>query len=511
MIRAVADQRDATFEKTPTQHQRLRNMQVYTVDGPLRFVVMLIAGRIRRVKCDEGHPSCTRCSSTGRKCDYYNKQAPPPPAAYLLVIQVPRSPPPHARYIDLRIFDCYHRLLAPTLLNYGGEHFWNRLVLQACHHDEGINHLIMATTWAGIRNSKILLPGIDSPNAGLNYFSHYGKGLEMLGRAESPDPGVILMACLILMLCDELQENQYGALRHLMSGRKMITSYMSRNDRRYSDTSIAEIVRMFSRLELHTGEINHIATGRSLEILKSGAVPTRSSERLFFKFGSVDEAVNTLHRIAIDGARLQLNCSPPASRFHVVPNLTLRLNDWLHRFCSSEVGTQKERQILRLYHLSLDTLSRCAPFNNESAFDVYLSNIEQLVIVCNLRVFSTTPSLIPVLFFVATRYRSASVRRRAIELLRSCGTDGRILAAIAMKVVWVEERNVSEPITSADIPEGDRIRLVGMHTGASPDSLLVDYRVWPYRPTVPMEIVTVPIRRLSLAIGDFDPVHAVSI
>ncbi|XXG94225.1 hypothetical protein Hte_000479 [Hypoxylon texense] len=33
--------------------------------------------KIRRVKCDETKPACTRCTSTGRKCDGYDGQAPP--------------------------------------------------------------------------------------------------------------------------------------------------------------------------------------------------------------------------------------------------------------------------------------------------------------------------------------------------------------------------------------------------------------------------------------------------
>jgi hypothetical protein len=31
--------------------------------------------RIRRIKCDEGKPSCKRCTSTGRKCDGYQVEA----------------------------------------------------------------------------------------------------------------------------------------------------------------------------------------------------------------------------------------------------------------------------------------------------------------------------------------------------------------------------------------------------------------------------------------------------
>ncbi|TEY71535.1 hypothetical protein BOTCAL_0091g00200 [Botryotinia calthae] len=35
---------------------------------------------VRRVKCDEGRPSCQRCISTGRKCDGYEKESSDSPA-----------------------------------------------------------------------------------------------------------------------------------------------------------------------------------------------------------------------------------------------------------------------------------------------------------------------------------------------------------------------------------------------------------------------------------------------
>ncbi|KAI0896816.1 hypothetical protein F4806DRAFT_463028 [Annulohypoxylon nitens] len=38
-----------------------------------------ITCKIRRVKCDETKPACTRCTSTGRKCDGYEGAAPPRP------------------------------------------------------------------------------------------------------------------------------------------------------------------------------------------------------------------------------------------------------------------------------------------------------------------------------------------------------------------------------------------------------------------------------------------------
>ncbi|KAI1384916.1 uncharacterized protein F4822DRAFT_416684 [Hypoxylon trugodes] len=55
-----------------------------------------ITCRIRRVKCDETKPSCTRCESTGRKCDGYGGAAPPRQRKRAPQSSVPLPLPPYA-------------------------------------------------------------------------------------------------------------------------------------------------------------------------------------------------------------------------------------------------------------------------------------------------------------------------------------------------------------------------------------------------------------------------------
>jgi len=103
------------------------------------------------------------------------------------------------------------------------------------------------------------------------------------------------------------------------------------------------------------------------------------------------------------------------------------VNDWLDEFRLFECGIQSKLEYMSVTKLTstralsscgLCILSRCAPFKRRLLFDTYSGNFEQLMVRLLAFYYShSTRVLIPVLFFVATRYRNASFRRRAIEFL----------------------------------------------------------------------------------------------
>ncbi|KAK5222109.1 hypothetical protein LTR72_006366 [Exophiala xenobiotica] len=486
-----------------------------------------ITCRIRRVKCDEGRPSCDRCLKTGRHCDGYPAPKEPVPIAFVML--VPTSNPPECHSVSRRAFQYFHQVCAPALMNYGSQFFWNQLVLQACHHDESIKHLIIAASCAGARNENDLPRRVSTaPNDGSHvYLFHYGRALKLLSHANSPDPGLVLMACLLLILCDELQQNSFAALQHMLAGRKILSSCSpgTQHGHGHGNELINEIAPIFSQLELHTGEIHrHTMTRPPISASpRNCSTDLASSRQAMYdlttvRFGDLDAAAEFLSLIAKDCASLRLDGSPPQTRFHVVPALTTRLNDWLNRFTAFEPinqphwsATRRKQQLLRLYHGCLVILSRCAPFDQETAFDAYLSNIEQLMIGCSHMISYTTTRLIPILFFIATRYRSASCRRRAIELLRMCGVDGQILAKVAFKVVKIEEKKVHDPITSSNIPEPNRIRLVDLDIDASGEFYILRFRRFPYREPAPLDFATVPTQGVSWKSGKINSMHAASL
>lgn len=476
-----------------------------------------ITCRIRRVKCDYAIPSCKRCLSTGRKCDGYpappGKRQDPPPAALLVVINSPGAVSSQCDREAVMAFKFFVQFCAPGMLNYGSYYFWNERVLQACHVDESIKHLTIAASRLGkYRMFQQQQPCRQVPSDQDTVFLwHYGKALKLLSRSKNPDPGFLLMACLLLILCDEFQENSFAAIQHVIAGRKILAACrptgLSPSPQRSSGSNaaaIAELDQIFSRLELHTSEVYTMARPQSMSWWSKfckGEAPIVAADNLPLYYPSLDrrqlwtrieEAARALQEIGFECTALQLDGSPPQTRFQIVPDLTDKLNAWLDQLAAFESSMcayltsamLTDLHLLRAYHLCLHVLSRCAPFRQggEAAFDAYPGTLEHVVVSCSLLMRRRRARLMPMLFLVATRYRNASFRRRAIDMLRQCGLDGQILAKIALRVVRLEESGLVAPIVSSDIPLANRIRLVNVgFDGASTGSYLLRFTRHPYR------------------------------
>lgn len=100
--------------------------------------------RARRVKCDEGRPTCRRCTAGGRECRGYEVSAPKstrrktlqPRAASIaeagptnLVALSPR-PPGQIKGLDAQAFDYFRLKTAPALAGHFSANVWEGLVLQ---------------------------------------------------------------------------------------------------------------------------------------------------------------------------------------------------------------------------------------------------------------------------------------------------------------------------------------------------------------------------------------------
>jgi hypothetical protein len=376
----------------------------------------------------------------------------------------------------------FHEVCAPNLVNYGSASFWNCLVLQACQTDEGIKHLVIAASQLDMQTRQPTWS-----NGHMTSFQlHYGKGLRLMNQPRCPDAASLLIACLVLILCDELQRNHFSALQHLIAGRKIVAAYYPFPGSPTRNMAIEEIGQIFSKLELETGEFHQqlvpphsrLPTSISNDPAYADNILHLSPLDALSTFDSIEESAVALQAIASDCTRSRLHGIPPRTRFHVVASLTANLNNWYARFTTFErnLPTDTARKkfrdlnLLRTYHLCLHVISRCAPFDQELAFDGYATNIELIMVSCNIlmaRPLTTTAKLLPPLFFVATKYRCVSYRRRAVEALKRCGPDGQLLADIAMRIIRVEERGVDDPIVCPDIPEQKRIQIQRLELDSS--------------------------------------------
>jgi len=98
---------------------------------------------VRRVRCDETKPSCTRCLSTFRRCD-----------GYASTVQNPATTPPCSLTPPPSLFDSsinerralyyFHGRTSSQLSGFYNCEFWNIIVLQIASQDEGVRHGLVA-------------------------------------------------------------------------------------------------------------------------------------------------------------------------------------------------------------------------------------------------------------------------------------------------------------------------------------------------------------------------------
>ncbi|EXJ59158.1 hypothetical protein A1O7_06589 [Cladophialophora yegresii CBS 114405] len=482
--------------------------------------------KIRRVKCSYERPSCQRCLSTGRKCDGYPATEPPrpsddPPVILMMVMGCPAlSQCDHAASTAFQFFT---QVCAPALLNFGSQRFWNELVLQACYLDESIKHLTIAASRLGLHHSAD--PSHQPADGDSVFLSHYGTALKLLSGKRNPDPAFLLVACLLLILCDEFQDHSFAALQHLIAGRRILATYQRSRYTEHQSATIEELGPIFARLELQTGELYsqvrplsetwQLTKNRKSWLpgdIQHYATPNGSKGQWI----TVDDAARSLQAIASECTSLQLDGPPPPTRFHTVPNSTTRLNEWLGQYILFESSVQSrptranlpDLYLLRMYHSCVHVLSRCEPFKRELAFDSYSSIIEQAMVACGFLIRTAKMRIIPILFLVGTRYRNASVRRRAIDLLQQCGLDGQLLARVALRVMRIEEKSVTEPIVCSDVPEESRVRLVDMLFNVRTASYILRFKRRPYGDDTALESILIPAPALSWDPEPQKPVHA---
>lgn len=407
-------------------------------------------------------------------------------------------------------FRFFHDVAAPKLVNFGSHYFWNRLVLQISHQDESIKHLVLAAST--IHRNRC---STDWPSTGTAIFNfHYGKALQLLSHAANPDSGVILTACLLFVLCDEFQQNKFAALQHIIAGREILAGYYKQRHRSQCSSAIEELGPIFQRLQLQIGELDQETMPHQIrwpyitQSFAPGVKPDLPRPDFQHQPGLVfqgchdlETAWNSLQRLASSCMNPQPGSRPPVSQFHEVPNVTMQLNQWFSYFdllCSrldaKEVAAQRVGiHLLRLCHLALSIMSRCAPFDDETLYDEYLGQFEHLMLKATYML--TKPNtkdlaekvLCP-LFFTAAHYRDVTIRRRAVAEIQRCGWEGVRLATIAEQLIHVEEKGCENAIVAADIPERNRIRVLGVSFLPSqshaddPNGTLCDlaYSVSPY-------------------------------
>ncbi|RDW83033.1 hypothetical protein BP5796_04524 [Coleophoma crateriformis] len=189
--------------------------------------------KTRRIKCDEGKPSCLRCINTGRTCDGYRVPE-SKPSLRLLSSSLPGDTK------ERRALHFFITCTAPGLTGYlPSSGFWEQTVIQACISEPALRHTAVA-----IGSVHELLCTNNQENrhdVSLYSLQQYSKSIRHINRPslknpEAYKPELILLSCVLYVCFDSLRDQHEIAHYHLRAGLNIIAQWKKGRIKLSADT-----------------------------------------------------------------------------------------------------------------------------------------------------------------------------------------------------------------------------------------------------------------------------------
>ena len=202
--------------------------------------------RIRRVKCDEGKPSCKRCKAFGTICDGYQptrekktKVAPKPiqprghPPIKLLVAPIGRRP--FDNDTEEKYFWAFQTEIGTELSGTFDTPLWNHLILQASDEEPFVRMTVIALSAMNMSQKTTRRGPLDEAYYALADQHHdfslkqYDKALQQMRSSlakDSSNPRKILISCLLVCCFESLSGNPFIALSHAKSGQRILQEWL---------------------------------------------------------------------------------------------------------------------------------------------------------------------------------------------------------------------------------------------------------------------------------------------
>ena len=133
---------------------------------------------------------------------------------------------------------------APLLSDYGTTEFWNSIVLQACSNNVAIKHLVLATT------NLYGFPNHGTPDipTDVPFLVHYCKAMKLLSEGPQNEAVVVLVACVLFAVCEDLQLRPQNAQIHIQAAHRILASHSTHNTALLNSPTLSEIATTISRL-----------------------------------------------------------------------------------------------------------------------------------------------------------------------------------------------------------------------------------------------------------------------
>ncbi|CAM1501261.1 Fc.00g104230.m01.CDS01 [Cosmosporella sp. VM-42] len=459
--------------------------------------------KIRKVKCDEGRPACTRCQSTGRVCDGYGiwgggGKSYNHPSHRSCTGPNRQKLPALIKAASAAEYDCLQWFMFRTARKLPGvfsSSFWDTLVLRATYSEPAVLHAVLALGSVHRRES---INGDGSkraegvPDAQEQFtLRQYNQAIHQLqphfSIKNKSSIRVALITCIVFMCLEFIRGRYELGNKHLKNGMKLLNNITSNSDNattRISKTSLCQeptddwLIEAFTRMNLQAtllGQgsrcldgIPHEIDSQPLPVIFTSMSQARaSSDRLMSR-------IHYLAEICRQSAASSDSTSHPTHLLDSQQRIQSELELWFRTYVVSRVNMQVDTgiagiiayKLLGLHHIMATIMAHvCLSVDDESCFDSHTDDfvvmIEQsidLVKTIQSTDLSNTPfdhksdispfvadlGWIPPLYYTATKCRIHRIRVQAIKLLGSISSkegiwDGFLTASIAWEIMLAEE------------------------------------------------------------------------
>jgi hypothetical protein len=388
------------------------------------------------VKCDEGFPTCLKCTKTGRKCDGYKVKGKDSLSLVerdVFLDPITRLPFnfPCKDEQERRAFQYFFTKTSAEIAGFLPSEFWTKLILQASYTDPAILHSVIALgsaheTYEEEDPGYLRRGGSTRQHFALQQSNKAIGHLLEQSSAGIPRSGEsVILACILFICLETFQGNHAAALVHLESGLSILESwlrddneqrpilspdYVSRPTRQFLEE---ELIPLFTRLDV---QATTIATPRSLKEVgpycrKEPVMPSR--------FASLSDAHNHLADLVhwllyfsngehnmmywmVDHPLTHMKVGPPRTQsdedIPKLPDIVLKriekverihfglLHQWLdamNLYLKENINLEpRERRgavMLKILYNGTVILQSASLYNHDLEYDKYSTEFEQIV------------------------------------------------------------------------------------------------------------------------------------
>lgn len=420
------------------------------------LAVIADACRLRKVKCDEGKPSCRRCQDSGRTCDGYgiwgggaHADVFQPKCCVLKPVQL--FPTKEQSGLEWYI----HRSAKKLPGAFFSEH-WTLLIFQGSVTEPVIRHAVLAVSSA--HREEVKGADCDEQELTTRQYSKAITGVQRcLGSGGTVSIRLILTACLLFIQADFLRGHYQNGLVHLECGLNILQNLIDSRLVLQDGWLITHFTRFLVQAKLF-GQLRNFSCRGMIDEWPSEQIDT---------FRSSHHARRNLEQIMLQFFYLDEQASEPKALIFELVNLEQKLREWSTIVERTLQNTQSMRDsvaylLLRQYCRIVRILVHVSARGLDSAFDECQSTFCD-IIAYSIEVYrlSRSPNVyhdpepdspnslsdmgwIAPLYFTAIKCRNRRIRHQAIRLVaqfphREGIWSSSTAVALSTKIVQIEE------------------------------------------------------------------------